>query len=237
METSSVNCRVGKLTINRSPSSSTELDLGASHRTEIGTFHPSVPGADGPPKAPYSFASLVVCRSCMVFMDPQRNRTGEKRILAGRTQIHWNWNGVYRYTCLAVWIVSSAVMIIDRFYWNVWPRQTICSPGCGNDFFCSVDEVRWCGWRRIDTRACCTRVGAREQTTPIRYSDQASLSSLDASSMQMPSYCRRVGIELFAYCSACLVFSNLEKTIDDVHRVRFDVLGVVWLPLGVVASQ
>lgn len=56
--------------------------------------------------------------------------------------IRKNGRRVYRYVCLAIWLGSSAVMILDRFYWNVWPRQTICSPGCGNDFFCDPDEVQ-----------------------------------------------------------------------------------------------
>lgn len=49
---------------------------------------------------------------------------------------------VYRGTMLSIWLVSSAVIVLDRFYWNVWPRQTICTDGCGNDFFCPMDEVR-----------------------------------------------------------------------------------------------
>eukprot|EP00904_Undaria_pinnatifida_P008090 jgi/Undpi1/4410/HiC_scaffold_17.g07765.m1 len=35
-------------------------------------------------------------------------------------------------------------MILDRFYWNVWPRQTVCTDGCGNDFFCQMDEDPGC---------------------------------------------------------------------------------------------
>lgn len=52
-----------------------------------------------------------------------------------------NRKGVYRYTCLAIWIIVSLGMVLDRFYWNMWPRQTICSPGCGTDVYCDMDEV------------------------------------------------------------------------------------------------
>ncbi|CAM9715253.1 unnamed protein product, partial [Laminaria digitata] len=55
-----------------------------------------------------------------------------------------NYKGVYRYVTLAVWLVTSAIMILDRFYWNVWPRQSICTDGCGNDSFCPMDEDPGC---------------------------------------------------------------------------------------------
>ena len=56
-------------------------------------------------------------------------------------QVSRNYRGVYRYTTLAIWLATSAIMILDRFYWNVWPRQSICTDGCGTDFFCEMDEV------------------------------------------------------------------------------------------------
>ena len=52
-----------------------------------------------------------------------------------------NRNGVFRYVGLGIWLLASALMILDRFYWNVWPRQTICTDGCGNDFFCDMSDV------------------------------------------------------------------------------------------------
>lgn len=55
-----------------------------------------------------------------------------------------NRTGVYRYGMLALWLGSSAIIVLDRFYWNVWPRQTICAPGCGNDFYCDMDEDPGC---------------------------------------------------------------------------------------------
>lgn len=56
--------------------------------------------------------------------------------------IHTSRSGVYRFGFLAVWIITSVAMVLDRFFWNIWARQTICSDGCGNDFFCEMDEVR-----------------------------------------------------------------------------------------------
>ena len=56
-------------------------------------------------------------------------------------QVSRNLRGVYRYGMLAVWLGCSSVMILDRFYWNIWPRQSICTDGCGTDIFCDMDEV------------------------------------------------------------------------------------------------
>lgn len=52
-----------------------------------------------------------------------------------------NLAGVYRYVALYVWLLISSLMVLDRFYWNVWPRQSICTDGCGGDFFCDMDDV------------------------------------------------------------------------------------------------
>lgn len=48
---------------------------------------------------------------------------------------------MYRYVGLGTWLLISALMVLDRFYWNVWPRQSICTDGCGGDFFCDMDDV------------------------------------------------------------------------------------------------
>ncbi|CBJ27375.1 hypothetical protein Esi_0067_0071 [Ectocarpus siliculosus] len=48
---------------------------------------------------------------------------------------------MYRYVGLGVWLFISTFMVLDRFYWNVWPRQSICTDGCGGDFFCDMDDV------------------------------------------------------------------------------------------------
>ena len=52
-----------------------------------------------------------------------------------------NYIGVYRYVGLGAWLLISAFMVLDRFYWNVWPRQSICTDGCGGDFFCDMADV------------------------------------------------------------------------------------------------
>lgn len=51
-----------------------------------------------------------------------------------------NRSGVYRYGFLVVWILACIATLLDRFFWNLWPRQAICD-GCGEDFFCEMDEV------------------------------------------------------------------------------------------------
>lgn len=58
---------------------------------------------------------------------------------------------------LLLWLASMAVLVADRFVWNLWPRQEVlpsvggsCDDGahhsgdggCGWDFFCKTDEVR-----------------------------------------------------------------------------------------------
>ncbi|CAM9533486.1 unnamed protein product [Ectocarpus sp. 6 AP-2014] len=53
-------------------------------------------------------------------------------------------SGVYRYVGLGVWLFISTFMVLDRFYWNVWPRQSICTDGCGGDFFCDMDDDPGC---------------------------------------------------------------------------------------------
>lgn len=63
--------------------------------------------------------------------------------MKGNGFVQRNNASLYRYTCLAIWLISSMMIVLDRFYWNVWPRQTICSPGCGGDFFCDMDEVQY----------------------------------------------------------------------------------------------
>ncbi|CAM9569749.1 unnamed protein product [Ectocarpus fasciculatus] len=55
-----------------------------------------------------------------------------------------NYSGVYRYVGLGVWLLISTFMVLDRFYWNVWPRQSICTDGCGGDFFCDMDDDPGC---------------------------------------------------------------------------------------------
>lgn len=55
--------------------------------------------------------------------------------------VHRNLSWVYRLSAFAIWLFTTTIMILDRFYWNVWPRQTFCTDGCGNDFFCDMDEV------------------------------------------------------------------------------------------------
>lgn len=62
---------------------------------------------------------------------------------------------VYRGTVLLIWLVSSALVVLDRFYWNLWPRQSICTDGCGNDFFCPIDEVRKYSFRSIENVLSC----------------------------------------------------------------------------------
>lgn len=55
--------------------------------------------------------------------------------------VHRNLSWVYRFSAFAIWLFTTIIMVIDRFYWNVWPRQMFCTDGCGNDFFCDMDEV------------------------------------------------------------------------------------------------
>ncbi|CAM9174985.1 unnamed protein product [Ectocarpus sp. 4 AP-2014] len=62
-----------------------------------------------------------------------------KAMVAGK-----NYGGVYRYVGLGVWLFISTFMVLDRFYWNFWPRQTICTDGCGGDFFCKMDDDPGC---------------------------------------------------------------------------------------------
>lgn len=69
---------------------------------------------------------------------------------------------------LLLWLATTALLVADRLRWNVWPRQDvgwIChgggggsvdagengSGGCGQDFFCEVDEV--CGGVRAQVRS------------------------------------------------------------------------------------
>lgn len=52
-----------------------------------------------------------------------------------------NRHGVYRYGALMVWILATTAMVLDRFYWNIWPRESICTHGCGKDI-CNIEEVR-----------------------------------------------------------------------------------------------
>ena len=66
---------------------------------------------------------------------------------AARFPVQRDLTWVYRYSSFAIWLFSTILIILDRIYWNVWPRQTICTDGCGNDFYCDMDEVmavfRW----------------------------------------------------------------------------------------------
>ncbi|CAN0436565.1 unnamed protein product [Ascophyllum nodosum] len=48
---------------------------------------------------------------------------------------------VYRYVALGVWLFSTLMMILDRFYWNTWQRQSVCTDGCGTDLSCMMDEA------------------------------------------------------------------------------------------------
>ncbi|CAM9744602.1 unnamed protein product [Chrysoparadoxa australica] len=43
----------------------------------------------------------------------------------------------YRYAHLGLFLIWTLLAVLDRFYWNVWPRQSfpgVCNGGCGNDF-------------------------------------------------------------------------------------------------------
>lgn len=49
-------------------------------------------------------------------------------------------SGYYRWTFLTIWIIITVIMVLDRFFPNVWPRQSFsgppCNGKCGGDFFC-----------------------------------------------------------------------------------------------------
>lgn len=58
-----------------------------------------------------------------------------------KDNIHASRARHYRYALLLSWLVISLLLVLDRFFTNVWPRQSFsdapCSGNCGGDFFCS----------------------------------------------------------------------------------------------------
>ena len=56
--------------------------------------------------------------------------------LSGRSRPRY-----FRYGMLVSWLIISLLLVLDRFYTNIWPRQSFtaapCFGKCGGDFFCS----------------------------------------------------------------------------------------------------
>eukprot|EP00903_Cladosiphon_okamuranus_P016206 g14954.t1 len=97
-------------------------------------------------------------------LDHEEPLKEDDKIQAQKQVTGKNFTGVYRYVGLGSWLLISAFMVLDRFYWNVWPRQTICTNGCGGDFFCDMEDDPGClkaGPWSVKTFDVISRISAR----------------------------------------------------------------------------
>lgn len=132
------------------------ISLLSSHRYHAPRSHPCPITTPPPPPQPNPTALNIIpfCQPSFLRRAFFAARDPGKRYLRAH---------------LLVWIAATALMIADRFLWNVWPRQDVfpdvaaggCGGadggGCGEDFFCPMDEV-WTlsgynrGWRAVTGR-------------------------------------------------------------------------------------
>lgn len=116
---------------------------------------------------------LILPYVCSLFSKVAKNSSQHPEMLPPKE----NRAGVYRYTALGIWLFVTALMILDRFYWNVWPRQDICSPGCGTDFFCDVNEVGLKMGSASDRYATGRRFTAAGHAVPTNGCRQSEIST------------------------------------------------------------
>lgn len=130
-----------------------------------------------------------------------------------------NRAGIYRYLCLGVWLGCSFFMVLDRFLWNVWPRQTICEPGCGGDFFCDMDDVS------LEQRASGKQSRAGELLMYLKFTRSSSFSRGVLNAHRGSLYIALVYSDVlrvycctFLYCK-CVSWSSVSR-YRATNRVR-----------------